>query len=60
MKIPICLTSTKTFKKIHFCDQNDEIKMKTGGSEIKDHYLTKKIKMSITLVFKERVESFDP
>ena len=40
-KSPTCLKSTKTWKQKRFCDQNDKINMTTGGSETKDHYLTK-------------------
>ena len=39
-KVPICLKSTKTGKQRHFCDQNVKINMETGGSEVKDPFLT--------------------
>ena len=43
-KVPTCLKLIETCKLKHFCDQNDQIKTKTGGSEIKGPYLTKKSK----------------
>ena len=41
-KVPTCLKSTETWKQKHFCNQNDQFNIKTGGSEIIGPYLTKK------------------